>query len=457
MFAKNGSIQIISEDKVPTQKTTLRNRKEVDVKEIAMKQIFAEPNTVDEISSADSRDRVRQIKRFILAEEDRVRKERPWLNYQDLIGAIFFVGSIAMIIGIAGAYLSGALAWYFVIPLIGLPISILHELEHDLIHNLYFKGHKRVQDVMFALIWFFKWHGNPWWRRDMHHWHHRVSGQKNDIEERLIGLGMDMDWKRLGVATHPLGFLNDVKVIKSEAPKNFDIAYMNRGSMPTAMVLIAFLKVFPWIFAAKLLVPTVWWDTVGLEAVFVPVRDFMVILAFPLFLRQSCLVAMSTACHYFGDIPERNCYYQNQILDHWLLTPLQIYCWWFGSTHIIHHYIPNQPFYLRPFIEKNVHAKMQTLGVRKNDWGVVRRANRFNRNPADKAAENLSAIIWFPLVFLASFFYCFFWDIVVFKSGLKVVYYFFSYPIRCRTQSYKNRIAKRTEQEKDFEGVPNVK
>ena len=115
---------------------------------------------------------------------------------------------------------------------------------------------------------------------------------------------------------------------------------------------------------------------------------------FPNVLRQSCLVLVSTYCHYYGDIPERvgpptfplvsywpprtthrciqqhipstvssstqsnppthplhpntqDVFFQTQILDHWLLYPFQLFCFNFGATHIMHHFVTRQPFYLR--------------------------------------------------------------------------------------------------------------
>jgi hypothetical protein len=41
------------------------------------------------------------------------------------------------------AYLKGLLPVWLTIVLMALPISLLHELEHDLIHNLYFKKVQR--------------------------------------------------------------------------------------------------------------------------------------------------------------------------------------------------------------------------------------------------------------------------------------------------------------------------
>jgi len=403
----------------------------------------------------DSRERVRKIKRCILQEEAKLREKYSLLKHQNSLGLLFFIGTIIAIFVIGWSYLTGRLKWYFVIPLMGLPISILHELEHDLIHNLYFKNSKLIQDIMFSFIWFFKFHGNPWWRRDIHHWHHRVSGQSNDIEERLIGLGMNVTWKRLGVTSHPLGFITEIKDIKRCAENALDLSYMNRASMATALILLIFLKAFPILLLLHFIVPQYITQAYGIDTIYSYVRDFMILLAFPLILRQSCLVAMSTACHYFGDIPKNNLYFQNQILDHWILTPLQIYCWWFGATHIIHHYIPQQPFYMRPLLKKNVFKVMEELGVRKNDWGIIKRANRWNRivSVKEKEEDKYFAMIWFLSVILCSFVACFLWDFITGHIGFKVVCLFFMHPFYSRNEEYqkqnKVKVAK-------LKGIPHI-
>ena len=60
------------------------------------------------------------------------------------------------------------------------------------------------------------------------------------------------------------------------------------------------------------------------------------LLYFPNTLRQGSLQWVSTGCHYYGDIPEKNVFFQNQVLNHWIFYPLQIFCF---NTHIIHHYV----------------------------------------------------------------------------------------------------------------------
>jgi hypothetical protein len=47
-----------------------------------------------------------------------------------------------------------------------------------------------MQDVMYFVIWMVKLGSNPWERKYAHLKHHKVSGQLQDFEERLIGLGL---------------------------------------------------------------------------------------------------------------------------------------------------------------------------------------------------------------------------------------------------------------------------
>jgi fatty acid desaturase len=93
---------------------------------------------------------------------------------------------------------------YLTIFLMAIPFSILHELEHDLIHNMYFKGQQWVQHIMFFFIWISKWSTNPWFRKIIHLRHHILSGQVEDIEERLIGLGLPFNFSRIMITFYPL-------------------------------------------------------------------------------------------------------------------------------------------------------------------------------------------------------------------------------------------------------------
>ena len=59
-----------------------------------------------------------------------------------------------------------------------------------------------------------------------------------------------------------------------------------------------------------------------------------------------------------------------------------------GATHIVHHYVPGQAFYVRQLVFMRVKQFMVENGVRNNDFGVVARGNRyFGHNKAASASE----------------------------------------------------------------------
>jgi len=107
------------------------------------------------------------------------------------------------------------------------------------------------------------------------------------------------------------------------------------------------------------------------------IKNIIVILILPNVLRQTSLNIIASYSHYYGDIPKHNVYYQNQILNHWILYPLQLFCFNFGETHIIHHFVANQPFYIRQWLAPRAVEELEKQGIRKNDFDIVRRDNRY--------------------------------------------------------------------------------
>jgi fatty acid desaturase len=321
-------------------------------------------------------ERARCIRAVIHSEEQRLRAMHPWLAHQDLLGMTCFLGSLAAMVCVGVFYLQGGLVWWFAVLLMALPISILHELEHDLIHNLYFRSRVWVQHLMFFVIWFCKLSLNPWYRRGIHLKHHLVSGQKTDIEERLIGLGLPFGFLRLLVTIHPMGGLFLFRRIKRESP-DFQPLRLALLSVPTYTLFLVIWESFfgyvrvheGWalLYDPSRLLPVWGWPWA---------RDLTVLLVLPNVLRQSCLVLMSSYSHYYEDIPERDIFFQNQILSNWMLFPFQLFCFNFGATHIVHHYVINQPFYLRQMVAHAAQAEMGRQGTRINDLGTFVRANR---------------------------------------------------------------------------------
>jgi len=362
----------------------------------------------------DSKDRARRIKRFILEEDQKTREKYPILGHQDLIGLSIWFVSLAVISAVSYLYFVGMIPRYAVIVLNALAVSSLHELEHDLIHNQYFKGNKYMQSLMFLFIYIFKFHGNPWWRRDVHHWHHRVSGQTNDVEERLLGLGMNFDLRRLGVTLHPAGFVSEIKDIKKDAKEALDLRYMNRSNMFVSLCINLMLKAYPIFIGLRML------NIVQLDDTFALLSNFMICLFYPMCLRHMCLILMTTGCHYYGDIPKNDVFFQNQVLDSYWVLPFNIFCWEFSGTHVIHHYVPSQPFYLRQLIAPQVKNYMEAQGMRRNDWGIYLRANRWNMTEDQAKKAKLSAMVWYMASILAPV-YMVLYDVFLTPTVMKVL------------------------------------
>lgn len=325
------------------------------------------------------KEKVFSIRKVIRAEDRRVRAQHPWLAYQDTLGMAIFLGSILGEVVTGWLYFNGHLGALATIFSMAFFTGILHELEHDLIHDLYFKRWAIVQDLMFFGIWVSKLHANPWWRRTIHLRHHHHSGQKLDIEERLIGLGLPFGWVRLALTINPFASLLITKDIQKDNP-NFSGVEMIGLAAPCASWYLVLTITWAMIVTGL-------WDLV-FPALFdispywkMFFYDWAIVMCLPNILRQGSLQFISTYVHYYEDLPEGadGLFFQNQILQHPLLWPFQIFCFNFGSTHIIHHYITNQPFYLRQMIASGVHEEMLKQGVRKNDFTIQARANRWDQ------------------------------------------------------------------------------
>lgn len=319
--------------------------------------------------------RINAIRKAIHSEDKRLRTKYSWLQHQNTIGMAFFLGSVGTVAITAYAYLTGALAWYYMIPIIAIAVSILHEMEHDIIHDLYFKEQKWVQHLMFSVIWITKMSANPWWRKPLHLKHHKTSGQIVDIEERLIGLGLPIGWKKLACTLSPFGVYlvafeisHDCKVRKSLP--GFDVFKSSLVNLPVMIPAIAsfILSFFPGY------VPEPWYSICF---------NLNMLFFLPNVLRQASLQTVSTGVHYFGDIPDKNVFFQNQVINHWALYPLQLFCFNFGETHIIHHYVTRQPFYLRQMIAPGVMDEFKRQGVRFNDLGIWARAHSWQGYTGD--------------------------------------------------------------------------
>ena len=76
--------------------------------------------------------------------------------------------------------------------------------------------------------------------------------------------------------------------------------------------------------------------------------------------------------------------------DAWWLAPLHLFCFNFGGTHAIHHFVVRDPFYLRQATAKAVYPILKKYGVRFDDYGTFLRSNRWT---ADKAAQTAQTLV----------------------------------------------------------------
>jgi hypothetical protein len=102
-------------------------------------------------------DRIAAIRGQLIEVGDRWRAAHPFLaRHQDVIGlALFLVSTIGVLVD-AAMYIEGTLPWWLCIPLTAFWLSILHEIEHDLIHSMYFRTNELVHNAMMFGVWFLR-------------------------------------------------------------------------------------------------------------------------------------------------------------------------------------------------------------------------------------------------------------------------------------------------------------
>nr|CAG4711943.1 unnamed protein product [Naegleria fowleri] len=347
------------------------------------------------LSEKDTQLAVKSIRNTIKNEEARLRRKYKWLKYQDALGLLAFGISVISMLAVGYLYLTGRLHWALVVPLLALPASILHELEHDLIHNLYFKTNQWVHHVMYAVIYIAKFSVTPWYRKFMHLRHHQVSGSKYDLEERLIGSGLPFGFLRLALVLTPWANTMVLDDIEKDNRSDWSRWGLVITCIPTVFTFAVLWHLFfGYVRAISGLTITDFDPVLYLPLWAWPiVRDLGVLILLPNILRQACLNLMASYCHYYGDVPAGDVFYQGQVIDHWTMWPFQLFCFNFGATHIIHHFVPNQPFYIREAISRKANAEMIRHGVRNNDWRIVARNNRYYESSKHLLEADKSQVI----------------------------------------------------------------
>jgi hypothetical protein len=206
----------------------------------------------------------------------------------------------------------------------------------------------------------------------MHLHHHKASGNPDDLEERAITNGEPYGIKRiLMMADGLLALVLHLVEEKGHRKKLLlfgAVAYFPLGWFHHALLYVFLLS-----------------HGLGLAGVGMPlsastanvVDAACVVWILPNVLRSFCLNFVSSSMHFYGDVGRGNVLQQTQVLNSWVFLPLQLFCFNFGSTHAMHHFVASEPFYVRQLTARAGHRALRANGVRFNDFGTFLRDNRY--------------------------------------------------------------------------------
>ena len=330
------------------------------------------------LTCSQVRDRLNQL-------TGELRQRHRWLRHQDAIGLLLLLASIGGMVGAAYAFAIGACGAASVILVNALLSSVPHEVEHDLIHRQYFKKSPVAYHAMMLLCWLSRPTTiNPWLRSNLHMHHHKVSGSQSDVEERGLTNGERWGIKRalmtvdglLALVLRPNSMRKAIKQYHATYPR------LKANLLVFAYLPFGFIAFGLWYgFLYDLIAGSSLGAALGLKALPAAVGELARFISIawiaPNVLRTACLYFVSSNMHYYGDIDSRNVRQQTQVLDAWWLLPANLFCWNFGATHTLHHYQVGEPFYIRTAVAKKGREVLKQAGVRFNDFGTFKRANRW--------------------------------------------------------------------------------
>jgi len=334
--------------------------------------------------------RAAHIKQVAEAAGTALRQRHPILRHQDTISAGILAFSLLGMLASGWLYLQGTWPAWLTIVATAMFASLTHELEHDLIHKMYFRKTPWAHNLMMGLVWLARPSTvNPWVRRELHFHHHKTSGQPVDLEERAITNGEPWGLRRLIMLAD-----NAMSVLlrAHRAPSMLNIlkrsfmAYFPLGVLFWASwhVFLAFHAVDA--IAGAMGSPIAW--SAATLSFMQALGAWVVVLIAPNVLRSFCLHFISSNMHYHGDVEAGNQIEECQVLDSWWFLPFHLFCFNFGSTHAIHHFLVKEPFYVRQMTASVVKPAMKQMGVRFNDFGTFARANRLGRPTATASHGN---------------------------------------------------------------------
>ncbi|HSW14323.1 MAG TPA: fatty acid desaturase [Solimonas sp.] len=347
------------------------------------------------------------IRQVVLQAGVELRQRHPWLKQQDLIGGSVMAVSILGMIASGWLYAIGQIPWWVCVPVSALFASFIHELEHDLIHTMYFRHSPHGWNLMMALCWITRPSTiSPWVRKRIHLHHHKHSGTESDLEEFAVTNGERWGLKRLimtgdhmlAIYLRPLSMHRVSRnYLRAQAKSREEFQALRRelvsGYFPLGLLHYAlwhgFVAYHVLALGAAALgqpLPLAAWSQqasqwlgfgVDLPQLLALWTTVVVVWLAPNVLRVFSLHFIATNMHYYGDVEDGNVMQQCQVLNPWWLMPLQLFCFNFGATHAIHHFAVKEPFYVRQWTASTAHAVMREMGVRFNDIGTFRRANRW--------------------------------------------------------------------------------
>jgi fatty acid desaturase len=347
-------------------------------------------------ASLNDQQRAALIREQVMAHGNALRQRYPILQHQDALGAGILAFALAGMLGSAALYIGGHMAWWVCLLLNAFFASLTHELEHDLIHSMYFRKQRVPHNLMMALVWLARPSTiNPWVRRHLHLNHHKVSGSEADMEERAITNGEPWGIARLlMVGDNMMSSL--IRWLRAKNPEH------RRMILTRTLKVYAPLGLLNWAtwylflgfhlldWAGAALGAPIAWSATTLSLMNL-VNVAVVVLVGPNVLRTFCLHFVSSNMHYYGDVEPGNMIQQTQVLNPWWLWPLQAFCFNFGSSHAIHHFVVKEPFYIRQLTVPFAHRVMREMGVRFNDFGTFARANRWTRRAQAQTSERTQA------------------------------------------------------------------
>jgi hypothetical protein len=222
--------------------------------------------------------------------------------------------------------------------------------------------------------------------------HHKVSGTETDLEERGITNGEKWGIRRLlmtgdnllAIYLRPFttykmtrGFVKSVAKTRQEAR---DIALENvLGYFPLGAINYTLWHGFIVFHVVAFVL-----SHMGVDVALSPLMQnilngvtfYVVTIAAPNALRTFCLHFVSSNMHYYGDVEKGNIIQQCQIWTSLWVAPLHLFCFNFAGTHSFHHFVVRDPFYIRQWIAPSLYPLMRENGIRFNDFGTFKRANR---------------------------------------------------------------------------------